>query len=137
MKKAQQEDLIISELVENIENIKIVDVRGHDASGNIYALNNFFIYRKDTINHKFVCYLIFVFSSLCGLIPVRVGDYIACIALHSISIMSLCYYYLYKHNTYVYTYSKFIKQFSRKNQKQIRSIIIQVETKNILNSIEN
>ena len=137
MKKAQQEDLIISELLENIDKIKTKDFHLDNKIGNVYCLSSLFIYKQDTISYKFTCYLIFGLCFIFGLLPVRFGDYIICITIHSIGIVSMCYYYLYKHNVYVYSQSKFIRQFSRKNQKQIRSIIMQVETKNILNSINN
>lgn len=137
MKKAQQEDLIISELLENIENIKIANRHKYGAADNVYCLNDFYIYKIKTIDHKFASFLVWFMLAFISIGFYTNGYYF--LSGMAISIGSLCiiYVYLYRHNVYVYSQSEYKKYFSRKNQKQIRSIIMQVETKNILSSIKN
>lgn len=137
MKKAQQEDLIISEILENIDKIKIVDIPKYDAIGNIYALNSFLIYKKKTEDHKFICFLIWLVSFCLGFITISSGKFTCFFIFNFIGIAPLGYYFLHIHNSFIYSLDSDKKKFLRKNQKQIKSIVMQVETKNILNSIKN
>ncbi len=137
MKKAQQEDLIICELLENIDKIKIVDIYKYDAVGNVYALNNFYVYRKSTNDHKFVSFLSWLVLTFIS-VPFYFHGYFFLSGMFiSIGSLAIIFYYLHRHNVYIYSQLAHKEFFSRKNQKQIRSIMMQVETKNILNSINN
>ena len=137
MKKAQQEDLIISEMLDNIDKIKVVDIYNYDSVGNVYSLNDFFVYKQDTINYNFSIFLIsflLIFISVGFYID---GSYFTSIIFIISALLSLIFWYLYVYNVYVYSQGKYKKCFLLKNQKQIRLIIMQVETRNILNSMKN
>ena len=137
MKKAQQEDLIILELLDKIEKIKVSGSRIEDSKGNVYELSDLLIFLDKNTVEKIIHFIIMLVAVLFAAANFADEHPHVSFSLIFLSVIQLGYYYFYRHNIYAYSHDGVCKYFSRKNQKQIRSIMMQVETKNILNSINN
>ena len=58
MKKAQQEDLIILELLDKIEKIKVSGSRIEDSKGNVYELSDLLIFLDKNTVEKIIHFII-------------------------------------------------------------------------------